>query len=605
MQQLIKIMMTSPSKWNKKWLSQSIVCLGGLLLSSVVLAVDAQPQIVPAPLWYSYALLSLLLIFLGIVLYYLYLYAHPLVVNLSANAKELLTLPMSTLPKAYHLLQRTRRLDSVLSKSAVPHKSLEEALQFVNMSPATRAEILATRLGAQVEEMSAGLFALQLPDSFPLNFEHSLLYFPNADLTDAEITAFLRQHATNQKVLIVSVDNTQVAALRSNGENTLWIVPDSRELSELLLSPKPTSVLVRLLVNQLKVTQISPYQTGGGVNKDTIFFGRTQMLAQIMNNEPANYFLLGGQQLGKSSILKRLNRYYRDSSTVICHYIALSNDNLHDRLAAELGLACDSDWTTLLTHLVKLSQRQWRLVLIDDADSFIRAQTASGYPVLHQLRSLSEEEMCHFIFAGFWELSAAMALDYHSLLKNFGESLTVGALEEDACRQLATEPMALMNIRYASPELVEKLLKATGQRANLIAIVCHEMLRNLKPTQRVLAANDLEKALYSDAVRDALVGWGNLSDNDPQATQEKNLDRLIVYATVKAGKFGLKEVRAVLNAHSVSYTTEQLKQSLERLVLGFVIQRHGKSRYVYHIPLLREMILEDDVDALLAQEAGN
>ncbi|HDN27255.1 MAG TPA: hypothetical protein ENG03_09215, partial [Thioploca sp.] len=270
-------MMTSPSKWNKKWLSQSIVCLGGLLLSSVVLAVDAQPQIVPAPLWYSYALLSLLLSFLGIVLYYLYLYAHPLVVNLSANAKELLTLPMSTLPKAYHLLQRTRRLDSVLSKSAVPHKSLEEALQFVNMSPATRAEILATRLGAQVEEMSAGLFALQLPDSFPLNFEHSLLYFPNADLTDAEITAFLRQHATNQKVLIVSVDNTQVAALRSNGENTLWIVPDSRELSELLLSPKPTSVLVRLLVNQLKVTQISPYQTGGGVNKDTIFFGRTQM----------------------------------------------------------------------------------------------------------------------------------------------------------------------------------------------------------------------------------------------------------------------------------------------------------------------------------------
>jgi hypothetical protein len=35
-------------------------------------------------------------------------------------------------------------------------------------------------------------------------------------------------------------------------------------------------------------------------------------------------------------------------------------------------------------------------------------------------------------------------LDYQSPLRNFGETLRVGALEADACRDLATRPMATM-----------------------------------------------------------------------------------------------------------------------------------------------------------------
>lgn len=563
--------------------------------------------ILPITLWYnSYALLSSLLIVLAIVLYYLSFYRHPLVVKLSANANGLLTLPVPELAKAQQLLWRTRRLDSVLSGSAIPHKSLEEAIQFADMPPATRAKVLAKRLGAQAIPLEvSGLFTLWLPETFPLNLEHCLLYFPATDLPEAEITGFLGQETEAEaKLLIISLDSTQQTALRPYGENpaTLWIVPETSEISELLLSAKPLLVLVRLFANQLQVTQISPYQTHSGVNKDTIFFGRTQMLAHILHRKPANYFLVGGRQLGKSSILKHLYRYYYKSYTVSCHYLTLSSDSIQTRFAMELGLPQESDLATVLDYLRK-GNEQRRLVLIDEADLFIRIQAREGYPILKAFRSLSEEGKCHFIFAGFWELYAAMALDYQSPLKNFGEALTVGALEEQACRDLATKPMANLNIRYTEPALVEKMLTATGQRANLIAIICNEMLKKLPSTQRRLEAEDLDKALDSEAVRDALADWGNLGNNSsPDETQTPNLDRLCVYATVKAGEFDKAQVMTVLNDLGVRYTTAQLEQSIARLVLSFVIQRQ-KGYYIYHVPLLREMILEDDVDALLKQEA--
>jgi len=144
---------------------------------------------------------------------------------------------------------------------------------------------------------------------------------------------------------------------------------------------------------------------------------------------------------------------------------------------------------------------------------------------------------------------------------------------------------------------VEQIVEETGQRANLIAIVCDEMLKNLDKQQRVLNQEDVTRALHSQAVQGALVGWRRLSD-DKQAAR---LDRIIVCATVEAGEFSLSDIMQVLDEHHYDYTTEQLTQSVARLELAFIIQR-DKSRYRYCVPLFRERLLEQDVTALLKQE---
>jgi hypothetical protein len=212
-------------------------------------------------------------------------------------------------------------------------------------------------------------------------------------------------------------------------------------------------------------------------------------------------------------------------------------------------------------------------------------------------------------------------------------------LEEEAGWQLATEPMTMLGIRYASDELIEQILTATGQRANLVAIACDDMLQNLPTDRRELNQQDVTRALHCDAMGQALAAWKKVCKDEKD--QMARLVRIIVYATIEKGELSLNDVIAVLNADKLVYSTEQFKQSLERLEsekcrltvtdvmellnahqsvytdeqleqsltrleLAYIIQRatdeSGKNHYRYCVPLFREWLLKQDVKALLEQE---
>jgi len=67
--------------------------------------------------------------------------------------------------------------------------------------------------------------------------------------------------------------------------------------------------------------------------------------------------------------------------------------------------------------------------------------------------------------------------------------------------------MQTLRLEYANPALVDDLLETTGQRANLIALVCHQILTQLQPNQRIIEAGDMHQALYHDKTFNALKGW--------------------------------------------------------------------------------------------------
>ncbi|EDN69378.1 hypothetical protein BGP_3448 [Beggiatoa sp. PS] len=122
------------------------------------------------------------------------------------------------------------------------------------------------------------------------------------------------------------------------------------------------------------------------------------------------------------------------------------------------------------------------------------------------------------------------------------------------------------------------------------------MLKNLDREQRILTEKDVTRALSSQAVRGTLVGW-RLTDDDSAA----RLDRIIVCATIKKSEFILTDVMKVLDKYNYIYTTEDLNQSLARLELAFIIKRDS-NKYSYCVPLFQEILLEQDVQALLKQE---
>ena len=72
------------------------------------------------------------------------------------------------------------------------------------------------------------------------------------------------------------------------------------------------------------------------------FFGRERELSNILNREPANYFLVGGRQVGKSSLLKELKRRIDARGDMKCVYLALFDDDLRGPLVDALHLDPDA-----------------------------------------------------------------------------------------------------------------------------------------------------------------------------------------------------------------------------------------------------------------------
>ncbi|MDM8557405.1 AAA family ATPase [Candidatus Parabeggiatoa sp. HSG14] len=539
-------------------------------------------------IYFLIALLFLMVISIIIVLFYRRV--------ISRQNADLLNIPLSQLSQKRHLLKRTRCLDHILATNNVSQEDLDKAVAFVEkMSPIERSDLLATRLNAkQWEQMDTELFRVIMRESFPLNLPFFSLYLPTSEKTNADILTKLHecQDMSTEKIVAITSNTEQQQMLRDHvKEQTLsWIVPDDTELTGLLLSSDPMQTFAQTLSEQTNVTHISPYQTRSGVNKNAGFFGRTQILSLIFNRDPANYLIMGGRQLGKSSLLKYIHRHYQNHPQLQCRYLTLHSDNLQRQLAVTLGLSSDSSLKEVLAQLTEIASKQPQLLLIDQADHFVQTEMKNGYRTLNYFRSLSEEGHCHFILAGFWELYQASVLDYQSPLKNFGESLTIAELEADACRDLAVKPMQMMNLRYASEEIVENLIRETGQRANLMSIVCHELLKSLTSNhRRVFENEDIAQAFNSEAVRESLKGWGMLSDDE----QDNYLDRIIVYATVKNDQFNVEELTNVLETHGCTHTLEQINQSLDRLALSFIIKRESPGHYRYGVPLFRQMLLKE------------
>jgi len=58
-------------------------------------------------------------------------------------------------------------------------------------------------------------------------------------------------------------------------------VVDAKALTRLMLSSDPRTELGLLIASIAILGEISPYQTGGGVDNPLLFFGRTSELAQL------------------------------------------------------------------------------------------------------------------------------------------------------------------------------------------------------------------------------------------------------------------------------------------------------------------------------------
>jgi len=510
-----------------------------------------KPITLPTPKWILYAALALMLMALSFTTLWYRKYRHPLLIKLSENPVTLLTTPPEQIIEAHQRLQAAGRLSSVLSHAEISVKNLQILLTLLkNGTSQKKAEQLATRLAAKIAVKTEGenLFSLILAESFPLNLGRCLLCINQAE--PEEVFESLRNNpkTSGRVVLMISNDSDLQRRLYNTTRDlsNKWVAPSGSEITQLWLDPNPQNILANIFSSQLELSGLSPYQMGGGVNKEQLFFGRSEIISQIMNRDPANYLLVGGRQLGKSSLLKTLHRRYAELPQFQPIYISLSSEVLTPRIAKELKL----DRNSSLAEIADFTARQQRhfIFLIDEADDFIQHEKRENYPILKQMRRMSEEGHSHFILAGFWQLYRHAVLDYQSPLKNFAETIEIGVLEPKASQQLATEPMQTLGLSYANEALIEKILEETGRRANLISIACHQIVTSMNARQRVIEAGDVHKALQSSKISNSLKSWDSMTADN----QSNQLDSLIIYAMIEETYFSYEALVSKLQTPALS-----------------------------------------------------
>ena len=527
-------------------------------------------------------------------------FANPLVRPIQRDPARLLRIPAPELPRLNRVLGLLRRRDTLLNLAGVDVQDWSEAASYMDQRPARRSELLALRLQARSEiasrwDLRGEVFEWRFVRDLPVSLQQVVVYFPEAGLRGRELVQYLQSQQTALNVMLVVADAPSPeleAFCRQSAQ--LFACLDPAVQTEILLGPEPQASLVRTLARQLPITRISPYQTRGGITRPSAFFGRQQILTRIINREPGNYLVVGGRQLGKTSLLKAVQRQLEHQPDTRCLYVSLRDHRLAPRLATLLGLEPAEDLDQVLEALAGTASDGRLLLLIDEADLFMAHEARTAYQQLAALRAISDEGRCHFVLAGFWELYAAATLNYQSPVRNFGEVLTIGALEPEACRRLASEPLGVLGIRFGQEALVDEIVMESGGRANLIAIICQECLERLGAGRDVIGAGQLETALRSQPVHDALSGWTRLS-GDAGACQ---IDRAIVYLLASRGELLLADL---LERFAGRWEATDIQASLQRLRLAFVVKQQGQ-QLSFAVPLFARQLDPDEAAAYLKSE---
>ncbi|MEA2028726.1 MAG: AAA family ATPase, partial [Campylobacterota bacterium] len=333
--------------------------------------------------------------------------------KISKNPQEVFNLSLSLFLKIQRRMKQIKRLDKFLTDTMITSRKLDEAIKYEKSTNIEKLKLLAKRVEAETVRRDAP-YELHFGNSFPLSIDTLVVFFTNAtepqdiqdDLKEAKIL--------KGKIILIIPPEEAMQPLfdkLTRDRKNLYVGLLPSDVTKLLLAPNPKEILARIISSQIALTQISPYQIGGGVNREVIFFGREKIISHIINKGVTNYIVMGGRQVGKSSLLKAIERRYADIDEVECYYISASNESLVEDIKLELEQEEMSDKE--FAKFINSSNNRY-LFLIDEADDFVRYEKNHEYKSLKFMRSLSEKNNASFILAGFWEIYRYTYFDYES-----------------------------------------------------------------------------------------------------------------------------------------------------------------------------------------------
>ncbi|MEV6393103.1 hypothetical protein [Nocardia xishanensis] len=314
------------------------------------------------------------------------------------------------------------------------------------------------------------------------------------------------------------LDVSQRRALRSlaapgRGRGVSPIVVDDAVIAWLSTRREPGWRFTQRVT--LPFTTFNPYTPfAGGEVPDEVFVGRELERAAI-ESPTGPMFVYGGRQLGKSALLRRVERMFTDPISAdepgsggrrtgrVAVYIDLKAaaigemleptklwGELAERLKAAgvitVGRTRESTVSTHIQEWLAEDASNRLLLLLDEADNFLTADArntgkSGEFPTLQGLKKLMEASNRRLkpVFAGLHQVQRFQDLP-NTPIGHGGQEILIGPLRSRDAFNLVVDPMRALGYAFRSPDVVWRLLLYTNYQASLVQILCASLVRRMQ-----------------------------------------------------------------------------------------------------------------------------
>ena len=307
----------------------------------------------------------------------------------------------------------------------------------------------------------------------------------------------------------------------------------------LFLATRPSGRLSALFRSTLPFTSIDPYATTSSLVPPELFYGREREQREI-TDQSGSCFIYGGRQLGKTALLRCVERdFNRSRETNVAKWIDLKvNEIGYARGARDI-------WPLLQRELespgiVRKRQReldpenrrqvkslldeiqQWinderkdrrLLLLLDEADAFLEQDARTEFRESTRIKGLMDKTDRRFkvVFAGLHNVLRTTRQANHPLA-HFGEPIEIGAMlsngEWRQAQALVREPLRAVGCEFEEDELSTRILAQTNYYPSLIQLYGAELVRRLRDSTKtfpyVVGDDDINAAYSSQELGSAI-----------------------------------------------------------------------------------------------------
>ena len=117
-------------------------------------------------------------------------------------------------------------------------------------------------------------------------------------------------------VLVIGTNKPRSVREELSHASIFAVAPTNEDTTRMLIGPEPLAAFYAMVSSQLRSPRLSIYQTGLAVRHARSFFGRDRELSHILNRAPTNYLIVGGRQIGKSSLMLEIKTEDRNSESM-------------------------------------------------------------------------------------------------------------------------------------------------------------------------------------------------------------------------------------------------------------------------------------------------